>query len=174
MPFDIRAAVAEAPITESAEEQPTVSFTFEVKLAKKVKDLRAAAEPDEGAIAAAEAQLAEKTYVADLMSVPRGRREDIITEALDAHPAKPSVFGQDEKAQFLRGNYMRVAVVAAAIKKITDPNGEVLDTEEQIKDAVQFIHDEAPDQVFETIERAVKVLNDDEDAQDVLHKSADF
>lgn len=174
MAFDIRAAVADVPVTEQDEESPTAEFTFEIKLAKRLKDLRAAKDLDEGAIAAAEAQLKEKTYVADLISVPRGRREDIYADSLDKYPAKPSVFGQDEKANFLRGNYVRMAIVAAAVTKITDPQGEVLDTPEQIEDAIKFIHDEAPDQVFEVIERRVRELNDKEDAQDALHKSADF
>lgn len=174
MPFDIRAAVAEVPESESAEETPTVDFTFEIKLAKKLKDARAAAEPDEGAIAALEAQLEAATYVAELISVPRRRREDIYSEALDKFPAKPSVFGQDEKANFLRGNYVRLAVTAAGIKKITDPRGEVNDTPEAVWDTIEYINAEAPDQIFERIERAVQVLNDEEDAQDALHKSADF
>ena len=170
MPFDIRADIAEIP----RETEQVSEFTFEIALAKKVKDLRAAPELDEAAIAEAETQLKAATYVAQIHSVPRGQREDIYAESLDKFPAKPSVFGQDEKANFLRGNFVRVAIVAAAIDKITNPKGEVNDTEELILATVEYLHNEAPDQIFAKIERDVNALNEKEDAQDVLHKSADF
>jgi hypothetical protein len=169
MPFDIISEIAEIPT-----ETETVPFTFEIKLARKVKELRAAEKPDEAAIAAAEAELDAKSYHAEIHAVPRGQREDIYAAALDAISAKPTMFGQDEKAQFERGRYVRVHVTAAAISSITNPKGEANDTEETILATVQYIHDKAPDQIFAAIERAVNKLNDEKDEQDALHKSADF
>ena len=169
MPFDIISDVAEIPT-----EFETVPFTFEIKLARKVKELRAAEKLDEAALATAEDELEKASYHAEIHWVPRGQREDIYADALDAISAKPTMFGQDEKAQFERGRYVRVHVIAAAISKITNPKGEVNDTEETILATVQYIHDKAPDQIFATIERAVNKLNEDKDEQDALHKSADF
>ncbi len=169
MPFDIISDVAEIPT-----ETDTVPFTFEIKLARKLKALRAAEKLDEDAIAAAEAELEKASYHAEIHSVPRGQREDIYAEALDAISAKPTMFGQDQKAEFDRGRYVRVHIIAAAISSITNPKGEVNDTEETILATVQYIHDKAPDQVFAAIERGVNKLNDEQDEQDALHKTADF
>jgi hypothetical protein len=169
MAFDIITEIAEIPT-----DVETVPFTFEIKLAHKVKQLRAAEDLDEAAVAEAEAELDKASYHAQIHSVPRGQREDIYAAALDAISAKPTMFGEDEKAQFNRGRYVRVHVVAAAISSITNPKGEVNDTEETILATVQTIHDKAPDQIFAALERAVNKLNEDKDEQDALHKTADF
>lgn len=175
MPFDIRTAVAEIPQSETEYEKPTVAFTFDLKLAHRLKELRAAEDLDEGAIAATEAQLAERTYVADLQSVPRRRRQDLVTEALDKYSARPSAFGQpDQKAEFLRGQFIRLETVIAAVKAVHAPDGNVNDTEDSVRATIEYIHDEAPDQIFDVIERAVQELNDKEDEQDALQKTADF
>lgn len=167
--FDIRDDIAEIPRVQEVE----APFTFAIALAHEVKELRAAAEPDEALIAAKEKELEAKTYKAMLVSVPRGRRQEIYEESLDKFVAKPSFTGAvDEKTQFLRGNYARIAVVASSVLRLVNPAGETQD--EQIFEAIETIFNEAPDQVFETIERRVQEVNTEEDEQDELRKSTDF
>lgn len=164
--FDIREAIAEIPVEEA-----TVDFTFDLKLAKRVKELRAG--DDEAALIEAENALALKTYTAELMSVPKRRRHDIYEESLEKLPATRDFLGRvDEKTEFERGNFVRVSVVAAAIKRIVSPESGVI--EENLFEAVKEIHDNAPEQIFNSIERKVQELNNAEDEQDALHKSADF
>jgi hypothetical protein len=170
MPFDLRADVAEIPRSTD-----TVDFTLKLKLAREVKELRAAEELDEDLLKAKEAELAAATYTAALASVPRRQREDIYEESLEKFQAKPSLFRDqvDELTQFKRNNFVRIGVVAAAVQSLTK-NGETLDDPAAIYDAIQFLHDEAPDQVFTLLEAKTLKLNTEEDEQDALHKSADF
>lgn len=170
MPFDLRADVAEVPRATDTER-----FTLDLKLAREVKDLRAAADPDEALIASKEAELEQKTYTVAFASVPRRRREDIYEESLDKFPAKPTLFAGhvDEGTQFKRNNFVRISLVAAAVQSLSK-NGEVLDDPAAIFDAVEFLHNEAPDQIFELLERKANDVNKQEDEQDALHKSADF
>lgn len=166
--FDLREDVAGIPRTSD-----TVPFTFNIKLAQEVKRLRGDAEVDEDVLAAKEAELEAGSYVAHLESVSRERRQEIYEESLDKFVAKPDLMGRiDDKTSFLRGNYVRVHTLAAAVTKLVNPEG--LEQDEDIAETIQFIHDKAPDQVFEVIERKSHELNDEEDAQDELHKSADF
>lgn len=165
MDFDIRNAIAE--ITTETDE---VQFTFDLKLAAKVKHLRAG--DDEEALAAAEAELEKKTYRATVVAVPRRQRQDIYEQSLEEFPSSTFTGRPDEKTLFKRNNYVRVHVAAAAITEIIDPAGNV--QKDAILEAIQMIHDQAPDQIFEVIERKVNEVNDAEDAQDALHKDADF
>lgn len=166
--FDLREDVAGIPRATG-----TAPFTFNIKLAQEVKAMRAAADVDEELLADKEAELEAGSYTAHIESVTRERRQEIYEESLDKFVAKPDLMGRiDDKTQFLRGNFVRISVVSAAITKLVNPEG--LEQDEDIEATVQFIHDKAPDQIFEAIERAIQKLNDEEDAQDELHKSADF
>lgn len=171
MSFDLRADVAELPRTSGYE-----TFTLALKLAREVKDLRAAEKPDEPLIAQKEAQLQKETYRVELSSVPRRRREDIYEKSLEEFPAKPSLFsGQvDELTAFRRNNFVRIALIAAATTAISKGGGEPLEDPDAIYDSIEFLHNEAPDQVFARIENKVNELNAEEDEQDALNKSADF
>ena len=169
MAFDIRERIADLPVAQGIK----VPFTFALKLAAEVRELRAAVEPDEDLIAAKEKDLEAQTYYAEIMSVPRGRREEIYQESLDLYPAKPSFTGGvDEKTQFLRGNFVRVSIVSAAVIRLIDPSGDV--QEENIFEAIKTIHDDAPDQIFEILERRVGEINKEQDEQEELAKSTDF
>lgn len=169
MVFDLRERIAELPVVQGVK----VPFTFALALAREVKELRAAPEPDEKLIAAKEKELEAQTYYAEMISVPRGRRHEIITESLDKFPAKASFTGAvDEQTQFHRGNYSRVSLVAAGVLRLIDPNGEV--QEENIFEAIKVLHDEAPDQIFEVLERRGAELNKQQDEQEDLAKSTDF
>lgn len=164
--FDIRERIAEIPA-----ENATYKFTFELALAKKVRELRAG--NDEGALAKAEEELAAETYTAELVSVPKRRREDIYTKSLELFPGTRDFLGRvDEVTTFKRGNYVRTRIVAAGVVRIIDPNGAVQD--ENLDEVIEFIHDKAPDQIFSGLENKVQELNDSEDEQEILNKSADF
>ncbi len=164
--FDIRQAIAEIP-----SEAEDYRFTFDLKLARKVRELRAG--DDEEALAAAEAELKSKTYTAEMMSVPRRRRDDIYEESIEKFPGNRDFLGRvDEKTNFQRGTYARIAIVAAAIKRIVSPDSGVQD--ENMFEVVEYIHDNAPDQIFEGLETKTKELNDTADEQEELNKSADF
>lgn len=170
MPFDLRADVAEIP-----RKTTTVPFTLNLKLAREVKELRGAEELDEPLLAAKEAELEAATYTAALASVPRRRREEIYEDSLEKFQPKPSFFsGQvDEGTQFKRNIYVSIALVAAAVQSLTK-NGETLDDPEAIFQAIEFLHNEAPDQIFALLQAKVNEINNEEDEQDALHKSADF
>ena len=165
MDFDIRNAIAEI-----STETDRVEFTFDLKLAAKVKRLRAG--DDEQALSEAEAELEKKTYRATVGPVPRRRRQDIYEKSLEEFPSSTFTGRPDEMTLFKRNNYVRVHVTEAAINEIIDPAGNV--QKDAILEAIQMIHDQAPDQIFEVIERKVNELNDAEDAQDALRKDADF
>jgi hypothetical protein len=170
MPFDLRADVAEVPRKQGFEH-----FTLNLKLAREVKELRAAEVVDEATLLAKEAELDASTYTVEFASVPRRRREDIYEESLEKFPPKPSLFANhvDEGTQFKRNNFVRIALVAAAAQAI-EKNGERLDDPAAIFDAIEFLHNEAPDQVFARLETKVNEINAEEDEQDALNKSADF
>lgn len=164
--FDLRERVAEVP-----SEQEEYKFTFEIALAEKVRKLRAG--DDEQALADAEEELANNTYVAKMMSVPRRRRQDIYEESLEKFRADRDFLGRiDELTEFKRSNYLRIGIVAAAIVEFRDPKGNVQD--DNLFDVVQFIHDKAPDQIFEGLESKSKELNAKADEQEELNKAADF
>lgn len=169
--FDIRNEVAEIPAKGLTE----VPFVINIGLAQEVKALRGQADVDEDVLLAKEKELDAATYVAYVTSLPRRQREDIYTRALTEFVPKPSLLNaRDEKAEYLRGNFVQVQVVAAAIKKIESPTGGVQDEEAAILDTVQYLHDEAPDQVFEALKRAVDEANSIQDAQDALVRNTDF
>lgn len=164
--FDLRQIAAEVPLAEGE-----VYFTFELALAKKVRELRAG--EDEEALAAAEAELKAKTFKAELMSVPRRRREDIYEASLQEIKGDRDFLGRvTELTEFQRGNYVRKHMVAAALVRIVSPESGA--QEDNLYEAVEYIHDKAPDQIFETLERKVKELNAIEDEQTELNKSTDF
>jgi len=171
MAFDLRADVAEIPRKTDSHK-----FTFDLKLAKEVRELRAAEEIDDKLLSSKEAELAEKTYTAELASVPRRRREEIYEDSLDAFPAKPSFFGNqvDESTQFKRNNWVRIQLVAAAVQALVKGASDRLEDRDGILDAIEFIHNEAPDQIFASLEEKVNEINAEEDEQDALNKSADF
>ena len=165
MDWDIRHDIAEIPT-----KRDEVKFTFDLALAHKVKELRAG--DDEKALAEAEKALEAKTYRAELVAVPRRQRQDIYEKSLEEYPSSVLTGRPDEKTMFKRNNYVRVQLIAAGVVRIHRPTGEV--QEEDILEAIQMIHDEAPDQIFETIENKVNELNEAQDEQDALHKDADF
>lgn len=170
MPFDLRADVAEVPRKQDTEE-----FVLNLKLLREVKELRAAEKVDEDLLAQKEAELKSETYTVEFASLPRRRREDIYEESLEKYIPKPSLFANhvDEQTQFKRNSFVRVSLVAAAAQAIVK-NGERLEDPEAIRDAIQFLHDEAPDHIFARLEAKVNEINRDEDEQDSLNKSADF
>lgn len=164
--FDIRAAVAEIPIS-----QDRYKFTFDLALAKKVRELRA--EGDEEALADAEKALEAKTYVAEMVGVPKRRREDIYTKSLELFPGTRDFLGRvDEVTEYKRGNYVRTRIVSAGIVRILSPEGGVQD--ENLDEVIEYIHDEAPDQIFAGLEKKIQEINAADDEQDALNKSADF
>lgn len=164
--FDIREAIAEIPA-----QRETYKFTFDLALAKKVRELRGG--NDEEALADAEEALEAATYVVELVSSPKRRREDIYTDSIAKFPGVRDLMGRiDETTQFKRGRYVRTHLVAASIVKIVSPEGGVQD--DGLEEAIEFIYDNAPDQIFTGIENKVQALNDAEDEQDALNKSADF
>lgn len=164
--FDIRSAVAEIPAI-----QDTYRFTFDLALAKKVRELRGG--DDEDALADAEEALDAKTYRAEMVSVPKRRREDIYTKAIELFPGTRDFLGRvDEVTEFKRGNYVRTRIVAAGIVRLLDPNGGVQD--ENLDEVIEYIHDNAPDQIFAGLEAKVQAMNAAEDEQSELNKSADF
>lgn len=171
MAFDLRADVAEIP-----RETDATKFTFDLKLAKEVRELRAAEKVDEALLAQKEADLAAATYVAELASVPRRRREDIYEESVTAFPAKLSLIQNhvDEGTQLKRNSFVRIELVTAATQSITKGGVDRLDDRAAIRDAIQFIYEEAPDQIWDILETKVSEMNKLEDEQDALNKSADF
>jgi hypothetical protein len=181
--FDLRADIAEIPYQGDGDDNKAY-FTMNFKLLDEVRTLRrehANADPAlddlaglERRLEAKEADLKASTYTVEMMAVPRRRREDIYEEALDKFPAKVSFIPNqvDPKIEFQRGNYARVQVVAAGVMRIVNPQGAV--QEENLTETVQYLHDEAPDAIFEILEKKGAELNALGDAQEDLHKSADF
>jgi len=180
--FDLRADLAEIPFQGEGEEG-NAYFTLKVKLLSEVRELRAtlglATDFDKIAelqekLEAKEAELKANTYTVEMMAIPRRRREDIFEEALDKFPAKPSFIPNhvDEKTEFLRQSFVRVQMVAAATKRLISPKGAV--QEESILETIQHLHDAAPDFVFDILEKKTQELNVRGDAQEDLHKGADF
>jgi hypothetical protein len=171
MSFDLRADVAEVPRKEGSEQ-----FTLKLKLAREIKELRAAQEPDEKLIAEKEAELARETYTVEFAAVPRRRREEIYQESLDKFQAKPSFFAGhvDEGTQFKRNNFVRIALVASAATSMRKGDGDPLTDPDAIHDAIEFLHNDAPDQIFARLEKKVNEINAEEDEQDALNKSTDF
>lgn len=169
MAWDLRNDLAEVPSDED-----NAYFTTNVKLLKEVRELRAAADVDTDLLERKEKELKAATYTVEMMSVPRRRRNDIYEESLDKFQAKLSLLPNqvDDKTQFQRGNYVRIAVVAAGIKRIISPNGDA--QEEGIADTVQYLYDEAPGFIFDILEKKAEELNAKQDEQDDLHQSADF
>lgn len=176
--FDLRADLAEVPLAEG-----NAYFTTNFKLLDEVRDLRrqheVAGDPEvvaevERKLEAKEADLKAASYTVEMMAVPRRRREDIFEEALDKFPAKPSFIPNfvEEKVEFLRQNFVRTQIVAAGVKRIINPQGDV--QEEDILATVQYLHDEAPDAIFDILETKSQELNVKGDAQADLHKDADF
>jgi hypothetical protein len=180
--FDLRADLAEIPY-EDPDDDNNAYFSMNVKLVKEVRELRRqhllTTDLDEIAeleskLKAKEADLKASRYTVEMMAVPRRRREDIYTEALDKFPSKPSFIPNhvDEKVEFQRQNFVRVQIVAAAVKRLINPKGAV--QEENILETIQYLHDEAPDFAFDILEKKAQELNTKGDAQEDLHKGADF
>ena len=170
--FDLRNDIAEVPAKNDE-----AYFTLNMKLLEKVRALRAADSAEEGyeeRLAAGEAELKAATYTVEMHSVPRRQREDLYEEAIEKFTPKLSfiVNQVDEKTEFQRGNFLRIAVVAAAITRIISPTGAV--QEDNILDTIEFLHDKAPDEIFTILENKVRELNAAGDEQEDLHKSADF
>jgi hypothetical protein len=172
--FDLRADLAEVPRADD-----NAYFTTNLALLAEVRKLRAADSAEEGyeeRLAVKEAELKAATYTVEMVSVPRRRKEEIYEEALDKFQAKLSFIANhvDEKTQFQRGNWARIAIVAAGVQRIISPSGAVQDDPESIFPTIEYLHDEAPDYIFEILEKKSQELNAEEDKQDDLHKEADF
>jgi hypothetical protein len=167
--FDLRHDLAEVPL-----EEDNAYFTLNMKLLREVRALRAKEDVDEDLLAAKEAELKAASYTAEMMWVPLRRREDIYEEALDLFVPKVSFIPNqvDEKTAFKRGNYVRIAIVAAGIKRLISPSGAV--QEENIFDTIEYLHDKSPEEIFETLEAKGQEINEKGDIQSDLHKDADF